>query len=139
MRQHESDGKRERPFQYARPLPNTELIQVIYSCGSNVLVVNLIRALTGAGFLKTYPRWPGRPRQHTVIYSLIARMIGAVITHRALHVAMQLVRADRVHPTDEDRAIASGSHRMRERWNPRIESVAVCPRSVFVWMPAGQH
>ena len=81
----------------------------------------------------------GGAAQLATIHGAAAQMIGSVVTDQALSVAVELVRAQGVHPSDQGRAVSRRAHRVGVRWDAGVQDVLVCPHLILVWVPARQH
>tara|TARA_B100001123_G_C14330758_1_gene639059 strand:- start:170 stop:331 length:162 start_codon:yes stop_codon:yes gene_type:complete len=52
-----------------------------------------------------------------MIYIVLAKMVGAVITNESLGETMELIWAVKVHSTDLHGLVSAGTQGMSKRWN----------------------
>ena len=100
--EHEADGEAERFSVQTSTVADAELVEKVDCCNGDVLVVDLIGALSRSGLLEALAEVARREPRTTPVRS--------VITHRTVDVAVELIRSKRVHATDQDRVIPCRTH-----------------------------
>ena len=137
MGQHEAHGEGEGgvvPGLAAGPLG----LQPVDGAIRHVLVVDLVGALARPRLDQADPRRPRGAGQLAVVDAAAAEVVGAVIAHEALGVAVELVGAEGVHAADQGRPVAAGAHGVGQGGDGGVEDVAVGPDPVLEGVAAGE-
>ena len=80
-----------------------------------------------------------KPALVAVVDAAPARLIGTVVTHEALDVAVQLVRTDGMHAPHQRRAIAAGTHGVGQCGDGGVEDMTVRPHPVLMRVAARER
>ena len=139
VRQHETDRERKRLSCLAGALGDAEAVEVVNGRGGDVFVVDLVGALAVARQAQADAARPGRTRELAVIDALAPGLIGPVVADEPLRVPVQLVRPNRVHAANENRAIAARAHGVGEGGDAGVEDVGVGPDLVVAGVAAREH
>ena len=139
MGQHEPDGEAERLRLRPIPLAGTDFVQVLDRGGRDRFIVDFVGALPVTGQFQTHALRSRCAIEHTVAYAAAAEVVGAMVADPALGEALQLVRADGMHPPNHGRVIAGGTHRVCKRGRAGAEAVVVGPDLILMGMTPRQH
>ena len=137
--QHEADGEVERFMRHAGFALDADAVQVVDCGGGDILIVDLVGGLAGAGVAQADAVGPSRPVQGAAVRAGVADVVGAVVADEAIRVSVQLVGAEGVHSAGEDGAIAGSTQCVGESRDAGVEDVLVGPDFILVGKAARQH
>ena len=141
MRQHEANAERKGRVVHAGAALHAEAIKPVHGGRGDGLVMYLVAGLPGPGQAQTGAFWPGRAVQLAQDGTDIREggEVGRMVADQALAVAVQLVRADRVHAPDQRGPVTGGAHAVRQRGYAGIEHVTVGPDFILPGVTTGEH